>query len=492
MDERLAPQIHTGGLSTREGLALMIHDGWTQGKEKVPPIEDKRLLAVESEFANILHQALRNGNTLSAALRDAWDGTSIRPATKTCRVWASNPHIGLLADITPSELRDLMTSREFTNGFANRFIFFWAEGDQVNPFPKPTPKHVIDGFARRISDVLLFAGADRHLEQDFRRIEFSAEAASVYATLYRGELRDYSAGERITALLDRRATMLMRLAMIFALTEKTLVIDVRHINAAMAWIRYWTDSVKFIFQSAADELAVADVNNTATELMGFLKLHGKASRTEILKGCFQGHINKSKLDKAIDELISASPPLIEVETIKGEGRPSKFYKRCANYANNEEPCGLQPDSGVLQTMRTMRTNSTYVAKLANFAEHQNTPQTRIDSDTSLISHSSQVQFENPEADLEDSKNLLMSVIPIQTTLDQLRSAGLTLGMTTEGGLQVKPASSITPELRNLIRQNRAALVDQGQVVSRPFARHRVLAGIREDHPNHPLLQGVRV
>ena len=48
IDEYLAPQVHRGGLSTREGLALMIHDGYMDGKNEVPAIEDKRLLVVES------------------------------------------------------------------------------------------------------------------------------------------------------------------------------------------------------------------------------------------------------------------------------------------------------------------------------------------------------------------------------------------------------------------------------------------------------------
>ena len=140
MDGLLAPQVHSGGLSTREGLALMIHDGYKDGKNEVPAIEDKRLLVVESEFSNVLHQSKRDGNTLSGALRDAWDGTSIKPAVKTCPVWASDPHISVIGDITPSELQELMHKRELTNGFANRFIFFWAEGDKVVPFPKPTHK----------------------------------------------------------------------------------------------------------------------------------------------------------------------------------------------------------------------------------------------------------------------------------------------------------------------------------------------------------------
>lgn len=96
MDATLVPQVHSGGLSTREGLAQMIHDGYRDGKTEVPAVEDKRLLVVESEFSNVLHQSKRDGNTLSGALRDAWDGTSIKPAVKTCPVWASDPHINII------------------------------------------------------------------------------------------------------------------------------------------------------------------------------------------------------------------------------------------------------------------------------------------------------------------------------------------------------------------------------------------------------------
>lgn len=351
LQQDLAPQIHTGGLSTREGLALMIHDGWTHGTEEVPPINDKRLLAVEAEFANVLHQSKRDGNTLSSALRDCWDGTSIRPAIKTSRVWASNPHVGILADITPSELRDLMAARELTNGFANRFIFFWAEGDKINPFPKQTPKEVIDVLAAAVADVLRFAGADRHVDRDVHRMDLSEQAAKVYARLYRGELRDRSAGERIAGLLDRRAPMLLRLAMIFALTDKTLTIDVQHINAAMAWVRYWVDSVKFIFQSAMDEADAAVVTDTAAAVVKWLAVKGKATRTQLRREGFGGHVSKAQMDRAIDELLTASPPAIELEIVprpKGEsGSPTKFYRLAAHSASSafrEQRCGFTADS----------------------------------------------------------------------------------------------------------------------------------------------------
>lgn len=53
----------------------------------------------------------------------------------------------------------------------------------------------------------------------------------------------------------------------------------------------------------------------------------------------------------------------------------------------------------------------------------------------------------------------MSALPIQSTVDQLLSAGLTLSLTPESGLKVAPASGITPALRDLIRTSKAALVD---------------------------------
>ena len=424
LDGLLAPQFHSGGLSTREGLALMIHDGYRDGKNEVPAIEDKRLMVVESEFSNVLHQSKRDGNTLSGALRDAWDGTSIKPAVKTCPVWASDPHISIIGDITPSELRELMPKREMNNGFANRFIFFWAEGDKVVPFPQPTPKNVVEALADRVAQVLRFAGADRHVDKDVMCMAFSPDATSLYESLYRGELRDRSSGEQISGLLDRRAPVLLRLAMLFALTDQTTVIAVEHINAAMAWVRYWVDSVKFIFQSAIDEAGAAATTDTAQRIITYLAAHGQATRTELTKGCFGGHVSKAMLDKALDELITASPPVIEVETVprpNGQsGSTSKVYKPCAppthlasiansaNSANSAEcgvPCGFAADIESVRNVRNERTEGTAViqnlpevAQFAESATSQNTALTRMDIHTSHDSHSSQARAENPSAD----------------------------------------------------------------------------------------------
>ena len=216
-----SPQVHSGGLSSREGLVYLIHDGYTEGKEEVPAILDKRLLVIESEFANVLHQGKREGNTLSAALRDCWDGVSMRPATKSNRLWATDPHIAMIGAVTPSELLGLMASRELTNGFANRFLMFWAERTKMLAFPRATRQEDVDALAQRVLEVLQFCQAERWADKDHMRVELSQDARKRYEVLYYGELNDNSAGERITALIERRAPMLLRLAMLFALCDKT-------------------------------------------------------------------------------------------------------------------------------------------------------------------------------------------------------------------------------------------------------------------------------
>lgn len=385
LDGLLAPQLHSGGLSSREGLALLLHDGYKDGKNEIPPIDDKRLLVIESEFANVLHQSKRDGNTLSSALRDAWDGASIKPAVKNSPVWASDPHISIMGDITPSELRELMHKRELTNGFANRFIFFWAEGDKDEPFPKPTPIQVVESLASRVAQVLRFAGAERHDEKDVLRMEFEPDAASLYAGLYRSELRDRSAGEHITGLLDRRAPMLLRLAMLFALTDQTRLISVAHLNAGMSWVRYWIDSVKYIFQSAVDEAGAAAVTTTAQRIVLYLTAHGPSTRTVLSKSCFGGHINKSTLDQALDELITATPPIVEVQTVprtNGQpGSPSKVYTLCmsptqtalmadsANSAKRELSCGGAEDFEPLRTLRNERTEAAQPTEIGQDSAH---------------------------------------------------------------------------------------------------------------------------
>lgn len=364
---------HSGGLSTREGLALLIHDGYKSGKDDVPPILDKRIWVVESEFSNVLQQGKRDGNTLSSALRDAWDGVSIRPATKSSPLWASDPHIALSAAITPSELLGLTASRELSNGFANRFTIFWAERERIEPFPKPTPTSVVEELAQRTAEVIRFAVGSYPTTTDSMQMALSEDAQKRYALLYRGELSAVQDGEKVTALLERRPPMLLRLAMLFALTDKVKVIEVRHLDAALAWSRFHRDSVRFIFNDAAGEDAARESTDAARKILEYLKLHNKTSRSDLMTKCFAGHLPAQRVNDALDILLMNSPPAIEV--VEGEraenGKCPKFYRLC--------------EIGELANLTTSK-GSVQVRSIANLANLEPEPT----KPSSPISQSSQV------------------------------------------------------------------------------------------------------
>lgn len=404
LSQDATPQVHRGGLSSREGLAYLIHDGFTEGKTEVEAVLDKRLLVIESEFANVLHQAKRDGNTLSAALRDCWDGVSMKPATKTSRLSATDPHIAMIGAVTPGELLGLMASRELTNGFANRFMMFWAERTKMLAFPRATRQEDVDALAKRVHEVLKFCKAERWAEKDHMRVELSPDACKLYEKLYLGELNDNSAGERITALIERRAPMLLRLAMLFALCDLTTTVEVHHVNAALAWVRYSVESVKFIFASAADEVAVAETNDTAQKIVEFLTERERATRWELTKDCFKGHATKTRIDAALDELLSSNPPRVVVhEDRTAPGRPTKFYRlMAAKYAKNQQPCGFVAnfaDCEVSEQSEVTQTDADLLRKLHILRKDEKSQETHASIDSSLTSHTSHADSENCEVDI---------------------------------------------------------------------------------------------
>lgn len=299
----LCPQMHSGGLSSREGLAWLIHDGYKQGKEEFLPIADKRLFVVETEFANVLAQGKRDNNTLSTALRDAWDGGSIKPAVKGCRVWATRTHIALYGCITPGELRSRMASNDLSNGFANRFMIFWAERQGCIPFPQRARDEVADGFAQEFGKIIRHGLGGYPSETSPRVLRMSKQGAGLYADCYREFRQPHPAGELITGLLERRAPMLLRISGLFAMTDLQDEICRKHIEAAKCWMDYYTGSVAMIFAPTVDAEAEAHRNEDAEKLLAWLRDRGGwQARTAIIKVCFSGHLPADAINTALERL----------------------------------------------------------------------------------------------------------------------------------------------------------------------------------------------
>jgi hypothetical protein len=154
-----------GGLSSGEGLISAVKDA----VEKQEPmrkegriidyqkviadagVEDKRLLVLESEFASVLRMLERDGNTLSAIVRQAWDNGHLRVMTRTSPLKATGAHISIIGHITVDELRRHLNQTETANGFANRFLFTCVRRSKLLPEGGLSPRADVKALYRSLS-----------------------------------------------------------------------------------------------------------------------------------------------------------------------------------------------------------------------------------------------------------------------------------------------------------------------------------------------------
>lgn len=325
------PKQISGGLSTGEGLINLIHDGIKNNDPKKkdeweePPIEDKRLWIVESEFNNIFTQGQRNGNSLIDTLRILWDGIEIAPLTKTKKIGVKNPHINIMGHITPYELINNLTSNNSANGLASRFLIFYANRGKSVQIPK-SDDETINISKNKLVEIINYVEASDFTKYDQIEVTMNEEAISLYKTYY-DEIDEQEYSDKLDPMLGRRLATLLRLAMLFALTDKSIIINTNHIHAAKCWIDYWTSSIGYLFETGKQQEEHKKITEMATRISEFLKNKNKASRSDISSSVFKGKANKHDLDKAINYLLAKSPATVElVEDNSTGGRPKKIYK----------------------------------------------------------------------------------------------------------------------------------------------------------------------
>ncbi len=252
------------GLSSGEGLIWAVRDEITKRQpikqkgriidyEDVvidPGTTDKRLLIVEAEFASTLRVLGREGNTLSAIIRNAWDTGDLQSLTKNSQARATGAHISIIGHITKDELLRYLTNTEAANGFGNRFLWFCVRRSKSLPFGGKIQEVDFVPLVKKVKAAIDFA-------KQTEEIKWSKEASLLWAKIY----PDLSEGKvGLTGALTARAEAnVTRLACIYALLDKSTVIEPEHLLAAVAVWDYAENSVAFIFRSMTGDPLANDI-----------------------------------------------------------------------------------------------------------------------------------------------------------------------------------------------------------------------------------------
>jgi hypothetical protein len=270
-------------------------------------VADKRLLVMETEFATVLARMGRDGNTLSAILRDAWDHGDLRTLTKNSPLKASGAHVSIVGHITDEELLRLLTDTSMANGFGNRFLWTCVRRAQLLPDGAGVDDLRLGPLVRELREVV---EAARTIGCLHRSPEAGAIWRAVYADLSRE--RDGLVG----ALLGRTEAQVLRLSCCYAVLDQSAVIRPEHLEAALAVWGYCEASVLYLFGGRLGH-PVADA------ILDALRHSGRLTRTQI-RDLFARNRTTDQIQAALGMLARAG--LAKPGSRDTGGRPEEYWE----------------------------------------------------------------------------------------------------------------------------------------------------------------------
>jgi hypothetical protein len=214
----------------------------------VPGVDDKRLCIREGELASVFLLAGKSESRADVVLRDGWDGKSLKNIVKGQSADGFNnslvcqePHLSISGDTTRSELVSKMPDGADENGFGNRFLYTYVYRVQLCPLGGPE----IDWSQEilKIYDVLEFAKKQRC-------VGLTASAKTTWARMYLQIENSHLPG-LAGKMTSRAAAHIRRLALIYAMLDKSSVVDVKHLRAAQLLWNYCEDSAQYIFNGTS-------------------------------------------------------------------------------------------------------------------------------------------------------------------------------------------------------------------------------------------------
>jgi hypothetical protein len=294
VDEVWADERILSGLSSGEGLIANVRDA----KGEDAGVSDKRLFVIEQEFSSTLRVLNRDGNTLSAMLRQAWDGGTLQTLSKNSPMKASGAHISILGHITGDELLRHLHETEAGNGFGNRFLWVCVRCSKELPEGGKVELSDLNALIVRLKKAVDFARAQDEIRRD-------EQARRLWHEVYH-DLSEARPG-LLGHMVARAEAHVMRLSGLYALLDQSPVVGIEHLDAALAVWQYCEASARYIFGDSLGD-AVAD------DILAMLRASGQTgmSRTAISE-----HFGRNK---PAAELSRALAKLLELRLVELKDR----------------------------------------------------------------------------------------------------------------------------------------------------------------------------
>jgi hypothetical protein len=241
-------------------------------------------------------------------MREAWDGGDLLVITKGQELHATAAHVSAIGHITADELRRELADTEAANGFMNRWLVVAVRRSKLLPEPEPFDGREVELLDGELRGAIEFARAQARLDRSPAARELWAE---VYPLL--SEAHPGLAG----AMLARAEAQVLRLSLIFALLDRSRLVEPEHLAAALELWGYGERSVRFLFGEATG-------TPLADRIQRALDQAGELTRTQIWD-LLGRHASDAQVDAALGALLEAGRAHVEQRATGG--RPVEVWQR---------------------------------------------------------------------------------------------------------------------------------------------------------------------
>jgi hypothetical protein len=315
-----------GGLSTGEGLAYLMRDERRERRkpkrEEAPDedglveevvdagVSDKRLMVVETEFAQIFKVLQREGNTLGISLRTLWDFGKAGGLTKRDPMRVTRGHPSVIGHCTLDELRSVVSAVDISNGLVNRFLFCAVRRSKLLPEGGFVPNGALEEHAAHLGAVIRGAST---LDG---RLERSEEARELWAEIY-AQLTADEPG-RLGQATSRAEAQVLRLSLVYALLDDvSAVVKPEHLRSALAVWDYCHDSARYVFGEGTGNLL-------ADRILDALRASKNGMTRTAIRELVGGKETEERIELALGILARYGLAEMEIETDTG-GRPAERW-----------------------------------------------------------------------------------------------------------------------------------------------------------------------
>ena len=307
-----------GGLQSAEGLIHNVRDKRTRrvgdGPEEVldEGADVKTALVVETELGSVLKRMSKQGNTLSAVLRQAWDGHMLSNLSKHSPGKATGAHISVIGHVTEADVDSLLSKTELLNGFGNRFLWSYVRRSKELPFGGADIRAELAPLAEELKGAILWAARAGV-------VAWTRPAAKQWQEKYK-KLTEGRPG-LCGAITGRATAQVVRLAMLYALLDSKNEIGTAHLSAALAVWSYCEASAVRVFGSQEDDSST----QLAAELLAKLKeVAGSGLTRKEIRDAYSRHKSAEELGEALSLLLDQGKVVREER--KTNGRPAEVWK----------------------------------------------------------------------------------------------------------------------------------------------------------------------